>query len=111
MSHEQLFSVRDEILGVIGSDDLKGDLQREIARAIAPFDDGKTAGSLKREIVDLIRFIEETKIRFLCGELRAKDLYREVNFGLHQFKMRYQGFDCLDNRMFSSYYSPCANRP
>jgi len=111
MSHEQLFSVRDEILGVIGSEDLKGDLQREIAKAVAPFDDGRTAASPKREIVDLIRFIEETKIRFLLGELRAKELYREVDFGLHQFKMRHRGFDCRDNRVFSSYYSPCANRP
>ena len=103
-----IFAVRDEILGVIDSNDIRGDLQREIARIIAPFDDGKTAGSLRREIVELIGFIEEAKVRFLRGELRAKDLYREVNFGLHQFELRYRGLNCRDNRVFNAYYSACA---
>ncbi len=107
---EPLFAVRDEILSVVDSNDIKGDLQREIARIIAPFDDGRTACSLRREIFELIGFIEEAKVRFLRGELRAKDLYREVNFGLRQFEMRYRGLDCRDNRVFNAYYSACANR-
>jgi len=109
MRFEQLFVIRDEILGVIDSEDLKGDLSREIARIIAPIDDGATAVSMRREIAELIGFIEETKIRFLRGELRAKDLYREVEFGLSQFNMRYRGFDCSENRVFHSYFSSCAN--
>lgn len=109
MTFEQLFVIREDILGVINSQDLKGDLSREIARITAPYDDGRTAVSLQREIVELIGFIEETKVRFLRGELRAKDLYREVNFGLHQFKMRYRGFDCSDNRVFNSYFSSSAD--
>jgi hypothetical protein len=110
MDMEPLLAVRDEILGVIDSNDIKGDLQREIARIIAPFDDGKTAGSLRRDIVDLIGFIEEAKVRFLRGELRAKNFYRDVTFGLRQFEMRYQGLDCRENRVFNAYYSACANR-
>jgi len=108
MRFEQLFCIRDEILGVIDSEDLKGDLAREIARIIEPIDDGATAASMRREIAELIGFIEETKIRFLRGELRAKELYREVDFGLHQFKMRYRGFDCGENRLFHSYFSASA---
>lgn len=110
MTFEQLFVIREDILRVINSQDLKGDLSREIARIIAPFDDGRTAVSLRREIVELIGFIEEAKVRFLRGELRAKDLYREVDFGLHQFKMRCQGFDCRGNRVFNAYFSPLADR-
>lgn len=108
MTFEQLFVIRKDILRVIKSQDLKGDLSREIARITAPYDDGMTAVSLQREIVELIGFIEETKVRFLRGELRAKELYREVNFGLHQFNMRYRGFDCRENRVFHAYFSPGA---
>jgi hypothetical protein len=88
MTFEQIFVIREEILRVIDSRDLKGDLSREIARITAPIDDGKTEVSLRREIVELIGFIEETKVRFLRGELRAKDLSREVDVGLARFNMR-----------------------
>jgi len=108
MRFEQLFVIRDEILGVIDSEDLRGDLAREIARIISPIDDGVTAVSMRREIAELIGFIEEAKIRFLRGELRASELYREVGFGLHQFEMRYRGFDCSENRVFHSYFSASA---
>ena len=74
----KLFVIRDEILKVIDSEDLREDLNREIAKIIAPFDDGKIAISLKREIIELISSIEMIKIRFLRGEVRAKDLHREV---------------------------------
>lgn len=110
MRFEQLFVIRDEILRYIDNTDLKGDLAREIARILAPVDDGVTALSTRRDIVELIGFIEETKIRFLRGELRAKELYREVDFGLHQFKMRNQGFDFTSNPVFLSYFSACAYR-
>ncbi len=109
MTFEQIFVIRDDILRVIYSRDLKGDLSREIARITAPLDDGKTAVSLRREIVELIGFIEETKVRFLRGELRARELYREVFFGLNQFNMRYRGFDCRENRVFHSYFTTGAS--
>lgn len=48
MRFEQLFVIRDEILGVIDSEDLR-DLAREIARIISPIDDGVTAVSMRRE--------------------------------------------------------------
>lgn len=49
MTFEQIFVIRDEILRVIDSRDLKGDRIREIARITAPLDDGRTAASLRRE--------------------------------------------------------------
>ena len=104
MSFEQLFDIRDEILKFIDSEDPREDLNREIARIVTPFDDGKTAISLKREIIALICSIEMIKIRFLRGEVRAKDLHREVHFSLHQFRMRYQGFNHLDNPIFNAYF-------
>jgi hypothetical protein len=104
MSSKQLFVIRDEILKVIDSEDLQEDLNREIEKIVAPFDDGKIAISLKREIIALICSIEMIKIRFLRGEVRAKDLHREVHFSLHQFHLRYQGFNHLDNPIFNAYF-------
>ena len=91
-----------------GSRGIYGVVEKTDFAVIAPIDDGVTAVSMRREIAELIGFIEEAKIRFLRGELRASELYREVGFGLHQFEMRYRGFDCSENRVFHSYFSASA---
>lgn len=104
MSIEPVFIIRDEILNVIDSEDLRAELNREIAKIIAPVDDGKIAVSLKREIIELIGSIEMIKIRFLRGEVRAKDLHREIDFSLHQFRMRYQNFNYQEDPIFNAYF-------
>ncbi len=107
MTIEQMFvirDIRDEVLKVIDSKDLLEDLNREIEKIVAPFDDGKIAISLKREIIELICSIEMTKIRFLRGEVRAKDLHGEVDFSLQQFHMQHQGFDYLNDPIFNAYF-------
>jgi hypothetical protein len=100
----QLFVIRNEILKFIDSVDLREDLNREITKIVASFDDRKTALSLKREIIELICSIEMIKIRFLRGDVRAKDIHREIDFSLHQFQMRYQGFNYLDDPIFNAYF-------
>ena len=55
-----------------------------------------------RESVALIGFIEETKVRFLRGTPRAKDL--------RPFSMRCRGFDCRDNRVLYSCFTAGAGR-
>jgi hypothetical protein len=104
MSIEPVFIIRDEILNVIDSEDLRAELNREIAKIIAPVDDGKIAVSLKREIIELIGSIEMIKIRFLRGEVRAKDFHREIDFSLQQFRMRYQNFNYQDDPIFNAYF-------
>jgi len=110
MTFEQLFYIGDEILKVIGSEDPREDLNREVARIVAPFDDGKTAISLKREIIELIGSVEMIKIRFLRGEVRAKDLHREVHLSLHQFQLRYRGFNYLDHPIINAYFLRAGSR-
>jgi hypothetical protein len=104
MSFEQLFSIRDEILKFIESEDPREGLNREIARIVTPFDDGKTALSLKRDIIELICSIEMIKIRFLRGDVRAKDIHREVRLRLHQFHLRHRGFNYLDHPIINAYF-------
>jgi hypothetical protein len=104
MSPGQLFVIRNEILKVFDSVDLREDLNREITKIVAPIDDRKSALSLKREVIELICSIEMIKIRFLRGDVRAKDLHREVHCSLQQFKMRYRGFNYLEDPIFNAYF-------
>ena len=60
---------------------------------------------MRREIGEPIGFIEETKVLFLRGELRAKGLCREIDHGLHPFSMRCRGFDRRDNRVLCSCFA------
>ncbi len=103
MSFEQLFVLRDEILKVIDSKDLREDLKREILKILAPLNDGHTVFP-KRDVVELICSIEMIKIRFLRGEVRAKDLHREVKFNLHQFRVQHQNFNYQDDPIFNVYF-------
>ena len=104
MSYEKLFVIKEDILKVAGSEDLLRDLNRAVEGIIARCDDGKTNRSFRREIIELISSIEMIKLRFLRGNVRAKDLHREVEFSLQQFRMRYQNFDYEDDPIFSSYF-------
>ncbi len=104
MSYEKLFVIKDEILKVVHSKNLDADLSREIERVVARFDDGKTAMSFKREIIKLISSIEMTKVRFLRGEVRAKDLHREIDVSLRQFHLQHHNFNYRDNPIFNAYY-------
>jgi hypothetical protein len=104
MSYEKLLVIREDLLEVAGSEALSHDLTRAVAKRIAHCDNGKTTRSFRREIIDLITSIEMLKIRFLRGEVRARDLHREVDFSLNQFRMRYQNFNYQDDPIFSAYF-------
>ena len=104
LSCEKLLVIKEDLLKVAGSEDLFHDLSRAVEKRIAHCDDGKTTRSFRREIIELITSIEMLKIRFLRGEVRAKDLHREVEFSLQQFRMRYQNFNYQDDPIFSAYF-------
>ena len=104
MSYEKLLAIKEDLLEVAGSEALFHDLSRAVEKRIAHCDDGKTTRSFRREIIDLITSIEMLKIRFLRGEVRAKDLHREVEFSLQQFRARYQNFNHQDDPIFSAYF-------
>jgi hypothetical protein len=104
ISYEKLFTIKEDILKAAGSEDLFMDLNRAVEKIIAGCDDGKTNRSFRREIIELISSIEMIKIRFLFGEVRAKDLRREVEFSLQQFCMRHQNFNYEADPIFSYYF-------
>jgi hypothetical protein len=104
MSYEKLLVIKEDLLEVAGSEALSHDLRRAVEKRIAHCDEGKTTRSFRREIIDLITSIEMLKIRFLRGEVRAKDLHREVEFSLQQFRARYQNFNHQDDPIFSAYF-------
>ena len=104
MSYEKLLIIKEDLLEVAGSDALSHNLSRAVEKRIAHCDDGKTTRSFRREIIELITSIEMLKIRFLRGEVRAKDLHRAVEFSLQQFRARYQNFNHQDDPIFSAYF-------
>ena len=104
MSYEKLLAIKEDLLEVAGSEALFHDLSRAVEKRIAHCDHGKTTRSFRREIIDLITSIEMLKIRFLRGEVRAKDLHREVEFSLQQFRARHQNFNHQDDPIFSAYF-------
>ena len=104
ISYEKLFAIREDILKVADSEDLFQDLNRAVEKIIARCDDGKMNRSFRRELIELISSIEMIKILFLLGNVRAKDLHREVEFSLQQFRMRHRNFDYQDDPIFSSYF-------
>jgi hypothetical protein len=104
MSYEKLFAIKEDILKIAASEDLSRDLHRAVEKITAGSDNGKTTRSFRREIIELIRSIEMIKIQFLLGEVRAKDLHREVEFSLQQFRLRHQNFDYRDDPIFNSYF-------
>lgn len=104
MSYEKLLVIKEDILKVAYSEELFHDLSGAVEKRIAHCDDGKTTRSCRREIVELITSIEMLKIRFLRGELRAKDLHREDEFSLQQFRMRNHTFIDQDDPIFSDYF-------
>jgi hypothetical protein len=104
MLYDNLFVIKDEIMKVAESENLDADLSREVERVVAGIDDGKTAASYKREIIKLISSIEKTKVRFLRGEVRAKDLHRETDLSLRQFHQRHHHFNYRNNPIFTAFY-------
>jgi hypothetical protein len=104
MSYEKLLAIKEDILKLAHSENLFQDLNRAVEGMIADCDDEKMTRSSRREIIELIISIEMIKIRFLRGEVRAKDLHREIDFRLRQFRMRYQNFNYQDNPIFDAYF-------
>ena len=104
MSYGKMLVIKEDLLKVAGSGDLLRDLHRAVEKMTARCDDGNMNRSYRREIVALISSIEIIKIRFLRGEVRAKDLHREVEFCLQQFRVRHQTFNYRDDPTFNSYF-------
>ena len=80
------------------------DLKHEIkAKLDNVYTEGSPCGT--PDVIELIIAIERYKLRFLHGDISAKQLYGEVAANLDRFKTEHPGFNFLNDSIVNAYYS------
>jgi hypothetical protein len=105
MSIVKILDIKDHFLKIAASNDVMDELRQEIERKFDDLDDTERMPYDKSDIIQLISFIEKTKIRFLQGHIRAQQLYKEVDFKLCMFKRQYPEFDYLNDSVLNAYFA------
>jgi hypothetical protein len=105
MSIVEILDIKDHFLKIAVSKDVMDELKQEIERNLKKLGDTERIPYDKADIIQLISFIEETKIRFLQGHIRAQQLYKEVDFKLCMFKRQYPEFDYLNDSVLNAYFA------
>jgi hypothetical protein len=81
------------------------ELSHEVEAKLARLDDIGGLPYEKSNMIQLIRSIEEDKMKCLKGETNAKRLYRDVDYALSLFKIKHPGFDYLKDPALNAYFS------
>jgi hypothetical protein len=92
-------------LQAMQSDDFSKDITHEIEEKLGEFLDTEGLPYGKSDMIQLISSIEKFKIRFLWGDISAKQLYCEVSSKLNLFKIQYPRFNFLNDPALNIYYS------
>ena len=87
------------------SDDFADHLSHEIDEKLAGLDEMERLPYDKRDIVQLIRTIETSKMKCLRGDITAKQLYRDADYSLSLFKIKHPGVDYLNDPALNAYFS------
>ncbi len=105
MSLVKILDINVDFLRRAANKNFTDELLHEVERKLANLDDMKGVRYGKPDIIQLIKSIETNKVKFLRGDIRAKQLYREVDFKLSKFKKQYPEFDYLNDPIVNAYYS------
>jgi hypothetical protein len=105
MSFTKILGMNDRFLKIASDKNLMAELSREIERKLRDLDDSDGMPYGKRDIVQLIDFIEKAKMKCLHGHMTAKQLYREIDHKLTLFKIKHPGFDYMNDSAIDAYYA------
>ena len=105
MPFVKILNIKDHFLKIAASDDAMDELRQKIEKKFDELDGTERIPYDKPDIVQLISFIEKAKIRFLQGHIRAKQLYKEVDFKLCMFKTHYPEFDYMNDPVLNAYFA------
>ena len=105
MSIVKLLDIKDNFLRNAANDDFINDLKYEIEEKLNDLEYSEGSHYGKRDVIKLIISIEKYKLRFLRGEISAKQLYSVVDVELDRIKTRHPGFDFLKDSVVNAYYS------
>jgi hypothetical protein len=103
MSYVKFLNVKDHFLRKAAKKDSMNDLKHEIEAKLQNLDtEGLAYG--RPDMIQLIISIEKYKLRFLQGDMSAKQLYDKVASKLDRFKRQYPGFDFLNDPAMNVYF-------
>jgi hypothetical protein len=105
MSLIKILDVNVDFIRKSASDNFVSELSHEVEAKLARLDDIGGLPYEKSNMIQLIRSIEEDKMKCLKGETNAKRLYRDVDYALSLFKIKHPGFDYLKDPALNAYFS------
>jgi len=105
MSYLKILDVNVNFLRTAARKDFMDELRHEIERKLADLDDMKGFPYDKPDIIQLIKAIETDKVKFVRGEINAKQIYSDVDNTLNLFKIKHPGFDYLNDPGVNAYFS------
>ena len=105
MSLIKILDINVDFIRKSASDNFVSELSHEVEAKLARLDDIGGLPYEKSNMIQLIRFIEEDKMKCLKGETNAKRLYRDVDYALSLFKIKHPGFDYLQDPALNAYFS------
>lgn len=80
-------------------------LIQAIERKRSRLNDPRGSSYSRLDYVELSISIETAKLRFVHGQITAKQLYRDVAVQIGRFKIRHHDFDYLDETVLKAYFS------
>jgi hypothetical protein len=105
MSLIKILDINVDFIRKSASDNFVSELSHEVEAKLARLDDIGGLPYEKSNMIQLIRSIEEDKMKCLKGETNAKRLYRDVDYALSLFKIKHPGFDYLKDPALNAYFS------
>ena len=105
MSLIKILDINVNFIRKSASDNFVSELSHEVEAKLARLDDIVGLPYEKSNMIQLIRSIEEDKMKCLKGETNAKRLYRDVDYALSLFKIKHPGFDYLQDPALNAYFS------
>jgi hypothetical protein len=105
MSLIKILDINVDFIRKSASDNFVSELSHEVEAKLARLDDIGGLPYEKSNMIQLIRSIEEDKMKCLKGETNAKRLYRDVDYALSLFKIKHPGFDYLQDPALNAYFS------
>ena len=105
MSLIKILDINVDFIRKSASDNFVSELSHEVEAKLARLDDIGGLPYEKSNMIQLIRSIEEDKMKCLKGETNAKRLYRDVDYALNLFKIKHPGFDYLQDPALNAYFS------
>ena len=104
MSLLKILDINVHFIRKANIDDFVNELGHEIEEKLASLDDMEGLPYSKPDMTQLINSIELDKMKCLKGEINAKRLYRDVDYALNLFKIKYPKFDYLKDPAFNAYF-------